>query len=714
MGSDEWETLLAGSILNKIGALVLVVGIALLLGYSFARIGPAGRASIAAVSSLLLLGAGVLMERRNNYQVFSRGLIGAGWAALYTTAYAMYALPAAQVIPNAFAGSALLLAVAAGMIAHSLRYRAQAITSVAYFTAFAALAVTPSTPFALASLVPLAASLLYFAWRFRWHAMALFGLFATYGACISRGSSNASLYATESLLIVYWLLFEMFDILRARRRSTEVGVAWIFPLNAIAFLGLSYHTWMAHAPQWMWRMAAVSAALYLMSAVARLPLTLAASRATNREPFDSIREGTYEAPLTLSAVLAGLAILGRVSGLWTNAWLAAEAELLYLAGVRFRSQFLRVLGGLGFFASIGNLVLIDSSETAKTSLWGLQVYNWTPSVLFDAFLFYLNRMLWRPNRLFSFAGSALVALVLAAEAKPHFAGVYLFAFAIVLFELGIRKQLREFRTQAYLVAAAGAVATLLQHGFAPYPAASVWFSCGIVTLACWYIAARILLAADDAISIQGSSRVLDSFALVGAFFASLTLWMVVPGAPTPLAWTGLALLYIQLGFELKVASLQLIGSVVLVAAYVRLLGINLYESAQTEGHPERLLISLVVLAGALLCVPFVPESIWPASRLARRHSCAPHNRSRIKRSVRCLRVVGARARLPDHWCTAAADRFSLSELRHHALGRVAMRCNQLCRIRGCEHGRTNLCGIHLYRYFLHCRSPDAPERWHIH
>jgi hypothetical protein len=142
---------------------------------------------------------------------------------------AIYAVPAAQIISNPFAGSVILLAVGTGMIAHSLRYRAQAVTALAYFTAFAALAVTPSTPFAVASLIPLAASLLYFAWRFEWYSSALFGLAATYGTCISRGSSNASVYATTSLLVIYWLLFESFDILRSRRGSQAAGLTWILP-----------------------------------------------------------------------------------------------------------------------------------------------------------------------------------------------------------------------------------------------------------------------------------------------------------------------------------------------------------------------------------------------------------------------------------------------------------------------------------------------------
>jgi uncharacterized membrane protein len=42
LGNDEWEALLGGSLLNKVGAVVLVIGIALFLAYSFGRMSAAG------------------------------------------------------------------------------------------------------------------------------------------------------------------------------------------------------------------------------------------------------------------------------------------------------------------------------------------------------------------------------------------------------------------------------------------------------------------------------------------------------------------------------------------------------------------------------------------------------------------------------------------------------------------------------------------------
>src|ERR1035437_627734 len=77
----------------------------------------------------------------------------------------MQALDAAKVIHSPVAGAVLLVAVAVGMIAHALRYRSEAVAGVAYFSAFAALAITQVTSLSVVALVPLAASLLCVARR---------------------------------------------------------------------------------------------------------------------------------------------------------------------------------------------------------------------------------------------------------------------------------------------------------------------------------------------------------------------------------------------------------------------------------------------------------------------------------------------------------------------------------------------------------------------
>src|SRR5450432_687400 len=290
--SEEWEALVGGNWLNKIGVFVVVVGLAFGLDYAYTRLGPAGRVVLSLAAAFAMLAAGVVFERRERYRTFARGLIGGGWAALYTTVYAMHAVTAARVIESPLLAAVLLLAVATGMIVHSLQYQSQTVTGLAYFIAFVTLAITGVTSLAVLALIPLALSLLYMARRFVWPRFALFGLIATYTTCGLRGDSGAPLWQAQAIFVIYWLLFEGFDIV-----SPGPGLAGrvLLPLNAIGFLGLSAVKWQHALPQQIWQLAAGASALYLAGAIVRAY----SGRA---------RSGRWKPAVTLNAALAAAAI----------------------------------------------------------------------------------------------------------------------------------------------------------------------------------------------------------------------------------------------------------------------------------------------------------------------------------------------------------------------------------------------------------------------
>ncbi len=541
LGNEEWEALVGGSILNKVGAVVLVIGIALFLGYSFTRMGPAGKAGISIALSLAALATGVYVERKAKYVTFARGLIGAGWAGLYATSYAIYALPAARIIENPFVGSVVMLLVAAGMIAHSLRYRAQAVTGVAYAAAFAALAATPSTSFSVMALIPLAASILYLAGEFAWNTMALFGLLATYATCISRGDSNAPLASTQTLFLAYWAMFEAFDLVRVRRRSLAGGVEWMFPLNSAAFLGLSYLTWSHHAPHHLWLASAYAAALYLATAIARAIIRPPSSFSPDDSLFVRLRAGSYEGALLFSAVLAALAVVGRVPGMWKSVGLAIEAELIYLAGVRFGSRFLRRLGGRAFVFSLAG-VAWDNYLPEKTPVLGHPIWNWTPPAVFHAFVFYLNRGLFRAHAIFSYSAAALVMLVLGAECPEWIVGTAWLMLATVLFEIGVRTRLREFRIQGYMVAASGVAATAILHAAgSPH---NLWTPLA-ASLALVYLNVLRKPALDD----KERTGLSYACAVSTAVLSILLLWRTVPQEYVALSWCALAVVLFELALR---------------------------------------------------------------------------------------------------------------------------------------------------------------------
>ena len=521
-GVEEWETLIGGSILNKFGALIFVIGVALFLGYSFTHMQALGRAATAIVVSLSILGAGVWTERKPRYRVFARGLIAAGWAAIYATSYAIYAIPEARIIDSPLAGSLGLVLVACGMIGHSLRYRSQSLTGVAYFAAFAALSVNPSSPFAVVSLIPLAASILFLAWKLDWHSLALYGVVATYLTCISRGQSGAPLSSTESLFLAYWILFEMFDLLRMNKRVLAGGVEWIFPLNTAGFLGLSYLAWNHHAPDQLWFASACAAALFLADAIGRFLIRLPGSFAVDEDLFFRMRSGSFEPSILVSALLAGMAVIGRVPGIWTSAALALEAEILYLAGVRFGSGFLRGLGSTSFAFSLGRLFVFQFPGT-KTDVLGHATWTSTPVLLFHSVLFGLNQMLRRTQLFFGTFAIALTSLAIGMEVREPWLGMTWILLGAVLLEIPA------FRFHAYVLLAGGSLVAALVPLLHPN---AEWSGLAISLGVMYWCTLR--------------KKITEGAVLV-TLLAVLLVWRVSPMEHLALAWAALGLVLFELG-----------------------------------------------------------------------------------------------------------------------------------------------------------------------
>src|SRR5687768_8619164 len=241
---EAWEVTVGGSWLNKIGVLVFVIGLAMLIGYSMTHVGPAGRIAIGFAVSLSMLGAGVVLEKRDDYRTYAYGLIAGGWAGIYFTTYAMRAVEAARIITSDMTAIVALSAVAAAMVWHSLRYRSQEVTALAYVVAYATLALTPLHVFSLAASVPLAISVLVVAHKFSWPRIQVLGIVFTYGLYIMRGPAfglgalGTTTFTPYFALAAYWIMFEVADLFAVRRqRVTGALPPPVFLLNAAGLVG---------------------------------------------------------------------------------------------------------------------------------------------------------------------------------------------------------------------------------------------------------------------------------------------------------------------------------------------------------------------------------------------------------------------------------------------------------------------------------------------
>ncbi len=502
----DWEAILGGNWFAKIGVFVLVVGLATLLRYSFTQFGPGGRVGICLAASCALLACGVIFESRERYQVFARGLLGGGWAGLYVTVYAMHAVEAARVIDSAVAGAILLLVVATGMIVHSLRYRSQTVTGLAYFVAFGTLAITDMSSLPFLALVPLAASLLYVAHRFRWIRMAMLGLIATYAVVVMRGDTGAPLWQAQAIFMVYWLLFEIFDVWHPE--------AWLLPLNAAGALGLSVLKWQTAAPDRLWILLAAAAVAYLVSAAAR------------------VRSGKWHGAATLTAALGAGAIFLKLNHAWIASALVVEAELFYVAGIRLRAPYLRWLGTSLFGVEALRLLVIDT--------WMLPTDQWLPVASLDAVVFYANRALYAADTFYGYAGAAMVALAIGKKIPEPSRSVAWQVAALGAFAFGWWRRLVDFRLQGYLLLAVGLAGTALEMRELPLAAAAgLCYAAALCAL--WSGADRF--GEDE----RGLLRLGGAGLAVMALMA--LVWRLVPDPYLGIAWMALAIPILELGLR---------------------------------------------------------------------------------------------------------------------------------------------------------------------
>jgi hypothetical protein len=558
MQGEEWEAVVGGSWLNKLGVLVLVIGIALFLGYSFTKMGPGGRVAIGLGVSLTMLAGGFLLEKKPRYKIFARGLLGGGWAALYFTTYAMQAVDAAKVIDNPWFGGVLLLAVASGMILQSLRYGSQTVTGLAYFVAFATLspAVTPAavTAFSVIALAPLAASLLYVAYRFQWSQMALFGLFATYGVCGSRGDSGAPLWSVQLLFSTYWLLFEGFDLMRASRRSAySPWESAILPCNALGFIGLSYMKWSAAAPQQLHALAGAIGLAYLVSTILRALLRPPSSFDPETKTLERALSGGYEGPISLAAALTVAAIFLKFHGAPALFGLLAEAEALFLAGLFFKQTYPRQLGAALFAGGLGKMLIVDlpAGGTAKIANWNFK--PWTPVAASSALLFYVNRGLRNVDKFYGYAGSAVLALIIGFEMPQRYVGLGWLVLAALLFAFGWWRRLSDFRIQGYLAGALGlggiAIHQLdVEFGYTP-ATRHPWVAISCAAVLSYLGALCGLRSPADRLDEweRNGLRGIGSWAATSALV--VLAWRVLPGDYLGLGWLALSLLILELGLR---------------------------------------------------------------------------------------------------------------------------------------------------------------------
>jgi uncharacterized membrane protein len=355
--SHDLEERLGTNWLNKLGIGILVLGIAFFLAYELKEFGPVGKVAVGWITAMVLLGGGIWLERNERYRILAWTGIGGGWALLFFTTYAMYHVPTAKVLNSEAGDLTLMLAVTVGMVLHTLRYKSQSVTGIAFLLAFLTVSISHSTVYSMTAGALLAAGLAVTVVQTQWYEMELFGILATYlnhylwlrpiiEPMHGKRQAFPEFALSAGILAFYWATYRLSYVLRSPRaeRAENISTAAAV-LNSVLLLSLfKYQS--AHPEFAFWALLALGSVETLLSQL----------------PVARKRRVAVIVLATLGVSLLIAAFPFKYSGTRLSVLWLLEAEALLLIGVWTKEIVFRRMGMLATVLVSAQMISVDAAR----------------------------------------------------------------------------------------------------------------------------------------------------------------------------------------------------------------------------------------------------------------------------------------------------------------------------------------------------------------
>ena len=370
---EEWEILIGGRLMNRVGALALILGVGFFLKYAFDNdwLNELARALMGGAAGLALIAVGHRFHLRN-LAVFSQGLTGAGVAILYLSIYAAYDFY--HLIPHPAAFFLMALVTVAALLL-SLRYNGRAIALLGWAGGFLTpflLVTAELNTFGLFVYITLldAGLIVILLNRRRWRLLEPLGIAATYGTYLTwsfRADLPEGFVIALVFLTLWWALFVGMDLYRSftedpgnrrwRWTAGAINIIGYFMMLVSLFRhaeeGWSYFGILFSVSGYAWNYSVVAATVILSLAYFALATVIA------RRTEDSQSVAFYAATAVVLAVLAPVLYFERYAIM--VAW-GIEAFTLFWYGVRFQRPIVRHTGSALFLLSIVGLYVVTERQ----------------------------------------------------------------------------------------------------------------------------------------------------------------------------------------------------------------------------------------------------------------------------------------------------------------------------------------------------------------
>jgi uncharacterized membrane protein len=365
------EARIGGTWFNRVGAIILLLGIAFFVKYSFDQgwLSPSVRVFMGAMLGAALIVAGevaLLRELRN----FAVGLLGAGIAVLFVSAFAAHAFYALIALKTAFA---LLCVVTALSTIIAVNGRVLAIAILALIGGFLTpvlLSTGQNQQTALLTyLTVLDAGFLVVGFLRGWWILRVLSWVCTAGLFFGWYTNYfepAALDPTLAWIAIFYILFQIASVLAARHTSEQPeGIAFFIHLQNAALFASVYLLADATHHKWMALFCLIVAGLQAISALL----------IRHKTESKSVQTALWMDAATLVAIAIPIQFDGYVVAL---AW-AAQACVYAWFCRTVPAKWLRAKMVILFLLALADLVMFGLNDDALTRtlasawLWHL---NW--------------------------------------------------------------------------------------------------------------------------------------------------------------------------------------------------------------------------------------------------------------------------------------------------------------------------------------------------
>jgi uncharacterized membrane protein len=359
----EWEQILGGSWLARIGVIAIIIGAGFFLKYAFDNqwLGPAGRVTLGVVAGFIMIG--LAFYWRKKYPILTQVLTGGGIAILYLSIFAsfsMYALVSIYVAIFCL----LIVSIASAILAVYYNSMALAIIGIfgAFFAPFILGAFGDSTDISvnkgsgiqlLAYIIVIDIGVLILAnfRNWRWFTLlALVCTLATYGAWYSEFNETVGIGTAETGITIIFLIFVGVTSLYhfIWRRTPEPADFSLMMINAAAYFGISLGIMWDSFRGWMGGFVFLLAIFY--GAIAFLALTRQSK--TSRLSLFSVGIALIFLSVAIPVQLGDKA--------WTTVAWAAEGAVLMWLSFRAGIPVFRIFSYVVSLAAIVRLLAFDT------------------------------------------------------------------------------------------------------------------------------------------------------------------------------------------------------------------------------------------------------------------------------------------------------------------------------------------------------------------